>query len=783
MKSSYSPSVISPLLMVVLCMICHAPSFSGQPPWKLLLTYPRECGQMAAATSPDGRHAVTIGWWGSMYFSRDSGQTWKLKQTGIFEPFESVAYYSETGIAIPVSNGAVLLSDDEFQTWTRVTVDASDSLTRLRRVKHNTLLCVSRNGVVYRSSDGGRSWSAVYRGTTPLYDVAVSRDGRAIAVGSRGTVVMSRDTGVTWTPTPGRGPDTIRLLRAAFVRDSIWMIAGDTTYLARSTDNGATWSRREPIPSLTGRRFTVRSLAFNDYGDGLLLHRNMFNPDGYLSITRDGGDKWDRARAISIMGTDAMFMTDIAFFPNTVTGIISGVIIERLSWIRLWEQGSWLDRFCKECRYKDSNDYAPLFYTPTKYGTYLLGRDHQKVQMVTEYSPDDDQPIRQWKQNDSSSWRMLDTASQETYSVGWRYYGADKLSDHQMVIYADSTSNENFSTDYYGRLLRTDDAGATWRVTKLDLFNGEPRALWKSAMNGVIGDEYARDYISTTDGGATWRKQIIPSSYDYHYLLHVTQDSTGYVGIGVTDDRIRTDLMYSSNGLDWNVILSDIPKGRRVLKNGRFMLILARDAVYGVDIAADGSWAKLTRRCDSDGLDAGDDGLSCFANDILVTMRSGGSMMMSMDSGCSMIGRLRDPLLDYLHVNRMSVLNRLFALNDVVYLAFGKGQIAKGVVNAATTGIEDHGDVLTNPPFPNPARNRVSIRVGWFVTVAPSAITLKVYNSLGQEVRDLTMELRSRVEGLSSTVTIDISDLPPGVYYAVTRAGRDLSTQQIMVQR
>ncbi|MFN6135532.1 MAG: T9SS type A sorting domain-containing protein, partial [Bacteroidota bacterium] len=118
-----------------------------------------------------------------------------------------------------------------------------------------------------------------------------------------------------------------------------------------------------------------------------------------------------------------------------------------------------------------------------------------------------------------------------------------------------------------------------------------------------------------------------------------------------------------------------------------------------------------------------------------------------------------------------------------VYLAFGKGQIAKGVVNAATTGIEDHGDVLTNPPFPNPARNRVSIRVGWFVTVAPSAITLKVYNSLGQEVRDLTMELRSRVEGLSSTVTIDISDLPPGVYYAVTRAGRDLSTQQIMVQR
>ncbi|HBB25479.1 MAG TPA: hypothetical protein DCZ59_04370, partial [Bacteroidetes bacterium] len=387
----------------------------------------------------------------------------------------------------------------------------------------------------------------------------------------------------------------------------------------------------------------------------------------------------------------------------------------------------------------------------------------------------------QWKQNDSSSWRQQDSGAQESYSVNWKYYGADKLSDRQMVICADSISNASTRPVYFGRLLRTDDGGATWRVTKLEKFHSASGALWKSAMDGMI--ERPSSYISTSDGGMTWIKTPFPTGYETVSRLCVTDDSTGYLGVGVRSGDGQTDLMRSSDGLEWSVLLADIPKGRRVVKNGRFMLILARDAVYAVDIAADGSWAKLTRRCDSDGIDAGDDGLSCFANDILVTMRSGGSMMMSMDSGCSMIGRLRDPLLDYLHVNRMSVLNRLFALNDVVYLAFGKGQIAKGYVNATTTGIEDHGDILTNPPYPNPARNRVSIRVGWFVTVAPSVITLKVYNSLGQEVRDLTAELRSRVDGLSSTVTIDISDLPPGVYYAVTRAGRDLSTQQIMVQR
>jgi hypothetical protein len=158
-------------------------------------------------------------------------------------------------------------------------------------------------------------------------------------------------------------------------------------------------------------------------------------------------------------------------------------------------------------------------------------------------------------------------------------------------------------------------------------------------------------------------------------------------------------------------------------------------------------------------------------------------MMISKDSGCTMVGPLQDPLLDYLRSNRMSILNSLFAINDVVYLAFGKGHIAKGVINMATVGVEDYGDITTNPPYPNPAATTTSIRVGWYVTVPPSTLTLKVYNQLGQEVRDLTRELRMRAEGLASVVTFDTSELPPGVYYAVTRAGNTLSTQQIMVQR
>ncbi|MEY3386245.1 MAG: hypothetical protein RIR53_1056 [Bacteroidota bacterium] len=761
---------------------------SAQPPWKLLTSYPRDCGQMGAATSPDGRRAVTIGWWGSMYFSSDSGKTWSLRMTGIFENIESVAYYSDSGIAVVAQNGSVLLSTDEFRTWRRLRVDAADELTRVRRVKHNTLLCLSRSGVVYRSQDGGQNWSAVYRGTAPLRDVAIAPDGRALAVGEGGIVIMSRDAGLSWFQTAGRAPDTVRLLRAAFVRDSTWMIAGDTSYLARTTNEGATWNTREPIPSKAGRMFTVRAMAFNDSGDGLILHNNMYIPDGFLSITRDGGDTWDRARASTILSNDAMVLTDISFFPGSVTGIMSGVLQERVSWIRLWDEGVWIDRFNKESRYSDdrNNDKEPLFYLRSNNGSYLLGRDHQKVQMVTEYSPVDDRVIRQWKQNDSSSRVVFDSTGFPICSMSWRYYGADKLNDRQMVIYADSVVDSANGTEHYGRLLRTDDGGATWQTHHVEMLHSaaEPnRTFWKSASEGLIQSRGHQWFSFTTDGGASWKTKAQSKDYDSLLVELVTADSTAFIGIGRRSADGRNELLRSADGLEWELLLSDVPDGRRVIKNGTFMLILARDAIYSLDIAADGSWAKLTRRCDSDGKDSGPDGLSCFAQDVLVTMRAGGSMMISKDSGCTMVGPLQDPLLDYLRSNRMSILNSLFAINDVVYLAFGKGHIAKGVINMATVGVEDYGDITTNPPYPNPVATTTSIRVGWYVTVPPSTLTLKVYNQLGQEVRDLTRELRMRAEGLASVVTFDTSELPPGVYYAVTRAGNTVSTQQIMVQR
>ncbi|MBU3680226.1 MAG: hypothetical protein FGM32_11605, partial [Candidatus Kapabacteria bacterium] len=678
----------------------------AQPPWKLLTSYPRECGQMGAATSPDGRRAVTIGWWGSMYFSSDSGKTWTLRMTEIFENIESVAYYSDSGIAVVGQNGSVLLSTDEFRTWKRIRVDAADDLTRVRRVKHNTLLCLSRGGVVYRSTDGGNEWSAVYRGAAALHDVAIAPDGRALAVGEGGIVIMSRDAGLSWLPTAGRAPDTVRLLRASFVRDSTWMIAGDTSYLARTTNEGATWSTREPIPSKAGRMFTVRAMAFNDAGDGLILHNNTYIPDGFLSITRDGGDTWDRASASTILTNDARVLTDIAFFPGSVTGIMSGVLQERVSWIRLWDEGDRIDRVNKESRYSDdkANDREPLFYANSTTGTYLLGRDHQRVQMVTEYSPVDDRVIRQWKQNDSSFRVVFDSTKVPIYSMSWDYYGADKLSDREMVIYADSLFNRDSRTEYYGRLMRTDDAGATWKVYNVDMLYSarEPnRTFWKSATEGLIQRRGRKWFSFSTDGGASWKTKAQSKDYDSLVVELVTTDSTAFIGIGRRSADGRNELLRSVDGLDWELLLSDVPDGRRVVKNGNFMLILAHDATYSVDIAADGSWAKLTRRCDSDGKDSGSDGLSCFARDILVSIRAGGSMMISKDSGCTMVGPLQDPLLDYLRANRMSMFNSLFAINDIVYLAFGKGHIAKGVINMATAGVDDYGDISTNPPYPN----------------------------------------------------------------------------------
>ena len=73
--------------------------------------------------------------------------------------------------------------------------------------------------------------------------------------------------------------------------------------------------------------------------------------------------------------------------------------------------------------------------------------------------------------------------------------------------------------------------------------------------------------------------------------------------------------------------------------------------------------------------------------------------------------------------------------------------------------------------------------IDWLFTMNVNALTLKIYNIKGEEVRDMTKELRLQAGPYSSSVTFEAGNLPDGVYYAVCKGGPHISSQRLIIAR
>jgi len=132
---------------------------------------------------------------------------------------------------------------------------------------------------------------------------------------------------------------------------------------------------------------------------------------------------------------------------------------------------------------------------------------------------------------------------------------------------------------------------------------------------------------------------------------------------------------------------------------------------------------------------------------------------------------------------RSGINDNVFSAGDYVYIANSRGDFYNGPIDSVTTGVEEQADVFSYPPYPNPFSVSTTIAVTWFWTVSPQTLTLKVYNQLGEEVRDLTSQLHSRVRSYSSSAVMDAADLSNGIYYVVCRGPNGTSTQTVVLSR
>ncbi|HSP90628.1 MAG TPA: YCF48-related protein, partial [Vicinamibacterales bacterium] len=134
--------------------------------------------------------------------------------------------------------------------------------------------------------------------TSLLLDAAV-RDGRVVAVGERGHILVSTDEGRSWrqADVPSRA-----LLTAVYIHDARlgWAVGHDEVVL-RTRDGGATWERVHNAPE---NERPLLDVWFADARNGLAV-----GAYGALIATRDGGDTWTRG---VVHGEDDFHLNQIA---------------------------------------------------------------------------------------------------------------------------------------------------------------------------------------------------------------------------------------------------------------------------------------------------------------------------------------------------------------------------------------------------------------------------------------------------------------------------------------
>jgi photosystem II stability/assembly factor-like uncharacterized protein len=252
--------------------------------------------------------AVIVGQSGGVFTTVDGGATWVNRLNGMPETTMGIDANDSLHAWAAGQYGETAYTVDGGSTWVRVPIGTFGDLDAVDFLSDNTTgWTVGWNSipqsVIYRSDDGGATWTQQFTGGdyTQFYGVAAITRRVAVAVGSGGTW-RTTNGGQTWSPVPSAQG----LLSDVEFRGTIGFAVGNGSIL-RSADGGASWTDVGPHlvgdPPLMGVSFADRR---NGWAVGFY---------GTVVRTTDGGGRWRERRIPGL--SDATFLSVSAVGPST----------------------------------------------------------------------------------------------------------------------------------------------------------------------------------------------------------------------------------------------------------------------------------------------------------------------------------------------------------------------------------------------------------------------------------------------------------------------------------
>jgi photosystem II stability/assembly factor-like uncharacterized protein len=274
----------------------------------------------------------------NVLYSEDGGSSWTAAATQPFAADEHIAacqwfmkdLTTERWIvameAPAAEQGMIGYSDDQGATWSTVNVGgaaAGHGATLgggLFVDEIGNIWLASAAGYIYKSEDGGESWTAKESGSIDTEDynhIHFFDSDNGVAVANNDVIIVTTDGGETWSVATATGGGGNLLSCWMPEEDTIWVgdDAGDVYY---SHDDGDTWAERT---GLSGAPTAINDIEFFDSQVAFLASDNV-TPVGAISQTVTGGYSWRAFTTPTNSGINALFVVtpNLAFMVGEANG-------------------------------------------------------------------------------------------------------------------------------------------------------------------------------------------------------------------------------------------------------------------------------------------------------------------------------------------------------------------------------------------------------------------------------------------------------------------------------
>jgi photosystem II stability/assembly factor-like uncharacterized protein len=444
-----------------------------------------------------------------------------------------------------------------------------------------------QNGKMFRSANGGVTWSEINLGTSGSIRGVWSRGGKVWAVGDSGNVYRSTNAGGNWQADKLAINDR-SLNSVTFVSDAVGYAVGNSGTILKTNDGGATW-----IAQTSGITAKLNEVAFVDASVGYAVGDNAT-----VLKTVNGGAAWTpitapqlrenlsgvsaRGNLVYVTGANEMCAKSsdggttwaALNFKTDSRSDVTGVFIQSPTNVYFIGGGGYIRR-------TTNND-----------GSYTFGQHPMHAPLTSIFFYD---AQRGWAVNDKNNAIIMTTDGGATWQLSqgatFNYSWASRFSG-SFIGSTLCISPFNKNTLYAARsgaVIKSENRGDTW--TQIATLTGSVHSFYVSARdsNTWVAAATSPDRVArTTNAGQTWTTTIQRDFTSFGMPLEMSPDEPDFL-IFASDGTSGTQpnsVFFSSRnfGETWDTLARTTmrsPCDVQITRGDSSNVILVGDGVTG----------------------------------------------------------------------------------------------------------------------------------------------------------------------------------------------------------